>query len=536
MPTIPLITQSRPLPSLPDPVLDREQRPTVNYRGVMQEMANMVEESRRPLMSPDALSGPYEALASIGRGLADAGSVLGTVAVKKMEAESEVQVANADKIMRHTTAEFQKWQLKNPDHTTWMPELERRLGDAQAKILENPKLHNLAYNQIAPRLTSFADRTKVEVDLMATKKSFADAREVLFGNIQHATNAQDKGAFVAYKEKGLRDGQLTPEDARRLDISFDQVGVQKNAQARADQQRSEKARLQKLLEEDPAKVAQTTTDPVLKEFAERKAFKRSADQINFGHNWIAYSPGMVPGDLDARAAAFRSPEMVKDLKGRLAEIETKVRPQFFRREEAEEDNIKRRIRLDHRIDGIKPEDRNNLKLFEQLNWDITSNLHSRDAELARKRLYFKFGIEAPKGPETPAWDATIADIGGKFYHKRYGVHRSDTYAPNEFSKTVERSISIEKEEEAVALQAKFEANMRRNAEKDAGLRDQYSLERESFKILTPEQQKLILRTFEFKALPEPLDPPVRTITPQQREGSVNMLKSFDDGMQAPPSK
>ena len=77
----------------------------------------MVAAGEKPLMRPDALSAPYEAMQSLGRGLADAGSVLGTYAVKKMEAESTVQVGRAEEKMRDTRSKFEDWKLKNPDST-----------------------------------------------------------------------------------------------------------------------------------------------------------------------------------------------------------------------------------------------------------------------------------------------------------------------------------------------------------------------------------------------------------------------------------
>lgn len=100
MPIIPRLQNPGPLANAPAPVLDRNQRPTLDTSGAQRALLQFHESNKAPLMDPQALSAPYEALEGVGRAIAQAGDVVKAAAMKERDSimirqQSEARVATA---------------------------------------------------------------------------------------------------------------------------------------------------------------------------------------------------------------------------------------------------------------------------------------------------------------------------------------------------------------------------------------------------------------------------------------------------------
>src|SRR3954463_6374424 len=112
MPLIPQI-RSNPLANVPAPVLDRAARPTLDSSQQIAAVGKLGSIKAPEL--PMSLAAPSEALGSIGKGIQQAGGVLEVLGAKQRQAETDVQVAEADNSMLAERSDFETWKQEHPD-------------------------------------------------------------------------------------------------------------------------------------------------------------------------------------------------------------------------------------------------------------------------------------------------------------------------------------------------------------------------------------------------------------------------------------
>ena len=235
MPIIPLLNSSRPIADAAAPVLDHLQRPTVDNRGVMAATGALAQASQAPLMDAGAASATDRALASFGAAIAHTGSIFGAIGLKRREAESDLQIAEADTQMDAAMVAHTKWRAEtNADPATWNADIAKRLDQTQAKILGGKALHPEAREQITLRLTRFGGNARNRVDAEGMKETTNRAKSVYLGIIDNATESQDEPRFNAAMETAAVKGYLWEHDAERLRQRYKDVGelkAKENAQS-----------------------------------------------------------------------------------------------------------------------------------------------------------------------------------------------------------------------------------------------------------------------------------------------------------------
>lgn len=214
MPIIPIIKRQRPTTDAPSPVLDRERRPTLDTGEVQAGLRRVNEAGKMPLVNPQAMAAPFEALGTVGRAIQQAGDVLGALAIQRERAEADFQAAEFEKRMDIELAEFERWKtgkLNTPGE--WEPEWGKRLGKLRSEFGANEKLNRLAKEQIGLRLTRWEGQSMAGVARDATKHTFALAKSA---KISAADSALQSGDFARHEEiiqSGLTKGYLFPHEA-----------------------------------------------------------------------------------------------------------------------------------------------------------------------------------------------------------------------------------------------------------------------------------------------------------------------------------
>lgn len=226
MPIIPLLQQQRPTSDAAAPVLDRERRPTVDTGEVQAGLRRVNEANKMPLMDPQAMAAPFEALGSVGKALQQTGNMLGALAIKRKEAETDIQVAEADERMSRELADFEAWkQGRKPEE--WMPEWQARTTRVQQELFKNEKLNEGARQQIEMRSNRWAGQSSILVARDATKETFAMAKSYNLGGIMAATEAQDEQKFTERLTEGAAKGYLFPHEVQQWRLRFEEVRVAK---------------------------------------------------------------------------------------------------------------------------------------------------------------------------------------------------------------------------------------------------------------------------------------------------------------------
>lgn len=233
MPIIPLV-KTGPLPDVPAPVLDRQQRPTVDNRGLMAANQQLADAQKMPAL-PNSLAAPFEALGAVGQAIQKTGSVFEALATKVQEARTDSQVAEADGQMELARAAHEKWKLEtNADPATWGDDMAKRLGTLKEQFGAREDLTQAARQQIGLRLTRYEGQTAAAVMAGAAKETFSRARSAFMGTLDNADETQDKPKFEETLKIAESKGYLYPHEVEALKQRFTATGEKKKRQAEAD--------------------------------------------------------------------------------------------------------------------------------------------------------------------------------------------------------------------------------------------------------------------------------------------------------------
>lgn len=427
MPRIPIIASSNPLPNLPGPVLDRNQRPTVDNRGVMAAAGAVAAASRNP-QAPMSLAEPYGALASIGRAVAETGSIVGALALKQRQAETDVQIADADNTMTAAQGDFEAWKMEHPDPMHWGAEWEKRLTAVGQRIDGNDSLHPAAREQIGLRLKRFAGVSYANVQRDAAKESFARARSSFVASLDRYTEAQDQQPFEQTLKTGEEHGYLYPHEAENARQTFKRVGEQKAAEAKRTERETSQNNFAAAMDADPWEAESLlsgpagSTDALLpgiddSDKLRMKAQVREAQHARQSASREAIRDDIVSGAADDAEIERRAKEakmgaediaQLKDFRKRVAQSQAEAGPIDW----TKAGQIAKDIQ-EFDPDSGNPED--TVKqwgtLMERVEMDaVGSDEVGRQTQSAlRQRLWQKHPYHERRKP-----DPDLGDIGGEF--------------------------------------------------------------------------------------------------------------------------
>lgn len=194
MPLIPRLQPSETGPAA-GVTLDRERRPTVDTRELMQATGNL-GAVRQPEINGAVMAAPFDALGSIGKAVMETGGILGALAVKQREAESDMQVARAQEQMEAARAEFETWAMTDVNPGGWVAAWDERWNAAKAQILEDETLNDGARQRLGIIAEQYGGAARVDVAKSAAKRSFAMAGSSYDARITRAIAAKDYGQAV----------------------------------------------------------------------------------------------------------------------------------------------------------------------------------------------------------------------------------------------------------------------------------------------------------------------------------------------------
>lgn len=399
MPRIPIIASSNPLPNLPGPVLDRNQRPTVDNRGVMAAAGAVAAASRNP-QAPMSLAEPYGALASIGRAVAETGSIVGALALKQRQAETDVQIADADNVMLLAQGEFSDWKREHPDPTQWGAEWEKRLTAVGQRIDSNDSLHQAAREQIGLRLRRFVGVSTSRVKEDAATATFARARSSFVASLDRYTEAQDEEKFNETLNTNDQRGYLYPHEVEAYRQKFKEEGKRIKVQNERDAFDASSS----LAVADPQGWLDTNKKPWagketlwqrVKNVADSRLGEMRSDGANDLINAIAAGSVLTEGEIDQ----WNNPALTPSLRAQAKDY-LRTRDDKAERADQEANGDRNFAELLPKVKDYNPGNDPDRKQFFELRKEIKRRVGSEDDGYLQQVLYAK-ATAAPKKAAVP---------------------------------------------------------------------------------------------------------------------------------------
>lgn len=303
MPLVPLIKKPGPLSAAPNAVLDNQRRPTVDRRAEIAGVGQLAESSRMPDIKGD-FAAPYEALGAVGRAVTQAGNVMGGLAIKKQEAETDVQVATADLTMEDGYNNHLAWRQDKPDPATWEQNLNENLQKARGSIDANKNLHPAARDLIKIRADRFEAMSRGNLLKDSSKQTFRLAADTYDARYQRAITSKNyEEADAVAQEKVDKGYGFTHEKAAREDfITRSKVADQKEAE-KEEREAVYSSNLSAIQADPYAWKAPEGMDPLLKDRLETQQRQQkgaiASDTGDFIADGIAGGAIKTEADIDA---------------------------------------------------------------------------------------------------------------------------------------------------------------------------------------------------------------------------------------------
>lgn len=225
MPIIPILQKQRPTTDAAAPVLDRERRPTLDTGEVQAGLRRVNEAGKMPLMDPQAMAAPWNAIAGIGEVIQRTGSVVAAAAYKDREALGIKQYGEVRARWIDEQADFDAWRETHPpeEHEA---EAVRRL-ERFKQGLGNAKLTNEARANVENFLTLEGAAFQKQVGETARKTIRESAAAVQLADIEDSIEKQKADEFEAKVSRAQDGWYINAFQAQRLRQRFKDVGLAK---------------------------------------------------------------------------------------------------------------------------------------------------------------------------------------------------------------------------------------------------------------------------------------------------------------------
>lgn len=357
MPRIPLLRQPGPIANAPAPVLDNQRRPNVDNRAVSQAVGNLAQASQIRDVDPRDFTAPYAALGAVGRAVSQAGDVLGGLAIKKREAQTDIQIAEADQVMQDAFNQHAAWRTKTPDTTAWEGNLTETLSRARQSIEGNDKLHPAAREKIRLRLSKFEGDAKADLLRDSAKMEFRRAGSVYDASAERAMRNKDYGEAERIAMEKEEKGYGYPHETEHLRTI---IGKSKEQDAK-DAEAERVSLVYNLVLSDPDKVEENFDsmteglDPrdrdSLRTQIEQAKTQRAASEVDTLSDRMASGEFQTLAALQAAFPERMRPTMRKQFEGALLRGQ-----QPAIRAQLEKDAPQNFARFSDAVESYKPED------------------------------------------------------------------------------------------------------------------------------------------------------------------------------------
>lgn len=211
--------------------MDRERRPTVDKRGVASAVGELAGSQKQPV-APMSLA--VNGLEYVGAAIAKAGNVLGALAAEKQEAVTRKQIGDADAAISVEKTKHESWkESTQADPLTWEERRAQNFADLRERTLSDSSLTRQAKELIATRFERENGLWKAEDELRATKRTFADVRDMTVANSRRHIDAQNRPAFDTELKAGGK--YLSEIEKESLNSDFSKTGERIALKAKADE-------------------------------------------------------------------------------------------------------------------------------------------------------------------------------------------------------------------------------------------------------------------------------------------------------------
>lgn len=235
MPLIPIIKTTAPLANLPNAVLDRERRPTVDNSGVAAAIGKLGSIKNPEL--PNSLAAPSEALSGVGRAIAQAGGVLGALATARRDAETDLHVSRADTAMQVAEGEIGAYQEAHANEPElWEANAKQQWDAKRGALLNAPNLTPAAREKITQRLDRYSSLSLSGTSKDTAKQMFGLNAKAARETSELAIRSRDLPRLQGILAEAGPGGKkyLHDYEVEHLTDRFAEVGKQKDREAKAD--------------------------------------------------------------------------------------------------------------------------------------------------------------------------------------------------------------------------------------------------------------------------------------------------------------
>lgn len=308
------------------PVLDTQRRPTVNNGAVASAVGELANAQRQPGVPMELAK---NGLGAVGDALAQAGSVIGALAIKRKQAESDIQIAEADAAMTVKMSDFDRIKAENPNPAKWEPEFRKGFVEFREGLLANEDLNDGAREAIKLRLVRFEGQALASVASQATTKTFGLAQSATQANLDRYTEAQDEAGFVQTLDHGAKSGYLFPHQVEAAKQQFQREGERKQLKAKADALDAAENDVITFAQGQGEAAAIDHIDSLPFEASKKETLKNIARRTSRTYDGQAQDfvlDGITSGDIKtgerideiAQGSAHLSPRVVESMKAHLA--------------------------------------------------------------------------------------------------------------------------------------------------------------------------------------------------------------------------
>lgn len=408
MPIIPIPTNSKPLGDVPNAVLDRERRPTVDNRGVLSAIGAL-GSVKQPLADGRALAAPYEALGAVGRALAEGGGVLGALAIKRKEAEEYNQVTEKDGVMQIASEKFEALKKSGLPPSEWNAKWEEISGATLNEITSDDKLHPRARDKIKLRGDLWKRTRAASINSDGAMAEFETAKGGVRGWARLAVKNQKKEDLEQQLAIGVGAGWMPDYEAEGFRMDFEAEGERQATKVKADALDAKQNGLINITVADGEGLALSVLDgmkdlePVdaerLRANIKQVANQRSAEAAEAIVNDIASGQIKTAARVDEKLLGNKhvSPKLVEQVKGYL---ETRNEVEEKRERERMVDGIPNSVRaaveLRHRIADYDPAQDPDRTKYAMMALEIDARADASMTAELRGELGQKYGRPMPK--------------------------------------------------------------------------------------------------------------------------------------------
>ena len=409
------LPQAREIADAARPVLDNNQRPTLNNRAVSVAVAGLAAAQKQPDV-PLALA--VNGLEYVGAAISKAGGVLGALAKEKEDATTRKQIGDADAAVDVEKIKHETWkESTQADPLTWEEQRAKSFAEFREATLGNESLTPEARRQIAARLNRENGIWQAADRLQAAKKTFADVRDMTVANAERYIGTQNKERFDDELERNEK--YLSPILRENLSQNFTKHGEQLALKAKSEAYdkaenevttfaagNGEAAALDHI---DSLPAFDETRKEALRNTARRVARTREADAQESILNGI--ESGDFKSDLAIDAATYGnphfSPKTVAAMKGYLSDRDERTR----------EDDLpalsKNYVELGLKVDQYDREKDQDGTGALALRIELRNKIGDSDSGYLRQKLWGKLSEEPVKlkpGQEMRKFTDDILDI------------------------------------------------------------------------------------------------------------------------------